>query len=54
MKTTKEKNAKKESRMDVAKRNILMRGGKLSAIAMYWDTRDPKDGEILDMRAVLR
>jgi hypothetical protein len=54
METTRKKSSKKESSMEVAKKAILKRGGKLSAIARYWNTIDPNDSVILDMRAVLR
>jgi hypothetical protein len=54
MEAIKEKPSKKSQITKVDKKNLTVSGEKLSAIAKFWATIDSSDGEILDMRAVLR
>jgi hypothetical protein len=54
MEAIKEKLSKKRQAVKVDKKNLTISGKKLSAIAKFWATIDSSDGEILDMRAVLR
>jgi hypothetical protein len=54
MKAIKEKPLKKGQTVKIDKKNLTVSGQKLSAIAKFWATIDSSDGEILDMKAVLR